>query len=197
MSLVRQWTSAKIEGVSVPAEPLAGLVVLANHDPVQRNVRAGRPLKIGQQEFTRGLYCHATSRIHVRLPQPARAFTALVGVDHNSDTSGGRGSVVFSVSVGGQEKFHSSVMRGGEPGVAVNVDLDGASDFLLDISDAGDGIACDQADWADAKVTLSDGTDLWLGEMALIDEQEAPISTDPYFSFVYDGEPSATLLSHW
>lgn len=197
MSLLRQWVGAKFEGKVVEAEPAAGLVVMANHDPVQLNSRNGRPMKIADTEYARGLYCHATSKIRVRLPGPGKLFSAVAGVDHNSDTSGGRGSVVFSVSVGGKKAFESGVMHGGEPGVPVRVDLDGATDFFLDVSDAGDGIACDQADWADAKVTLADGSERWLGEMQLIDEEDRGFTTEPFFSFVYDGVPSSELLAKW
>ena len=57
-------------------------------------------MRIGQTEFTRGLYCHALSKIVVRLPSPGAAFTAVVGVDSNEQTGGGRGSVRFAVQVG-------------------------------------------------------------------------------------------------
>jgi len=197
MNLLRQWTSAKFEGTPSVLERESGLVVLANNDPVQLNARAGRPLRIGTEEFSRGLYCHAVSRVHVCLPEPGMTFTAIAGVDHNSDTSGGRGSVVFSVLVAGEEKFKSSVMRGGEPGVTVSVDLSGAENFFLCISDAGDGISCDQADWADAKVTLVDGSEVWLGDMAFADVEERPVSTEPFFSFVYGSQHSSELLNQW
>ena len=197
MNLLRQWANAKFEGKSSVLDRQSGLVVLANNDPVQLNARAGRPLKIGTQEFSRGLYCHAVSKVHVRLPGPGKAFTAIAGMDHNSDTSGGRGSVVFSVQVAGQEKFKSSVMRGGEAGVSVNVDLSGEEDFFLCVSDAGDGISCDQADWANAKVTLVDGNEVWLGDMPFVEVEESPVSTKPFFSFVYDGRHSSELLSQW
>ena len=37
---------------------------------------------------------------------------------------------------------------------AVRVELGGATEFDLEVGDAGDGISCDQSDWADAKVVL-------------------------------------------
>ena len=194
---LRQWVGAKFEGRIIESKPAAGVVVLANHDPLQLNSRNGRPMKIGDVEYTRGLYCHAISKLHVRLPGRGKSLTAIVGVDHNPDTSGGRGSVVFSVSVAGEERFKSPIMRGGEPGIPTNVDLKGESDFSLNVSDAGDGIACDQADWADAKVTLEDGTNVWLGDLQVVDHQERPFTTDPFFSFVYDGKHSSTLLTTW
>ena len=145
--------------------------MLANHDPVLRNTRGeGRPLTLGKTAYTRGLYCHAVSKLIVRLPGPGKTFTAIVGVDSNDQTSGGRGSVVFSVSVAGKQRFRSETLHEGMKAVPVAVDLGGASEFLLEIGDAGDGISCDQSDWADAKVVLNDGTSVWLGDLPLAEE---------------------------
>ncbi|MBN1902720.1 alpha-galactosidase, partial [Candidatus Sumerlaeota bacterium] len=109
----------------------------------------------------------------------------------------GRGSVIFSVNVENQEVFKSPIMHGGEDGIPLSVELSGVRDFFLNVSDAGDGIACDQADWADAKVILEDGREIWLGDMPLVDEQEEPPDTAPFFSFVYNGKPSLELLNRW
>ncbi|MBN2132896.1 MAG: NPCBM/NEW2 domain-containing protein, partial [Sedimentisphaerales bacterium] len=184
------------------SEPESGLIVVANHDPVQNNARAGRPLKLGPTEYTRGLYCHATSHVVVRLPQAGQTFTAMIGVDHNEDTRNGGGSVVFFVEASGREVFRSDVMRGGgRPGVPIQVDLDGAKEFSLRVSNAGDGISCDQADWADAKVVLSDGKEVWLGDMPIIPGAGRPLQERTVFklpfSFVYGGKVSDELLGSW
>ena len=116
----------------------------------------------------------------VRLPSAGKSFTAIAGVDSNEQTISGKGSVVFSVKVGGdlgkdgssakgvQTVFQSQTMREGMPGVSAQADLGGASEFALEVGDAGDGISCDQADWADARVLLSDGTTVWLGDLPII-----------------------------
>lgn len=195
MAEKQRWVAAKFAGVpESPAAASPGLVVLANNDPVQLNARAGRPLRIRDQEFTRGLYCHAHSTVVVRLPGPGASFHAVVGVDSNEQTSGGRGSVRFAVHVGGAEVFQSGLMREGSPGLPVHVELDGTREFILHVDDAGDGISCDQADWADARVKLQDGREIWLGEMPL--RQGAgrpPFTTEPPFSFKYDGTALSEL----
>ena len=112
MAEAQRWASAKFRGIPETRQPEPGLMVLANHDPVQKNARAGKPMKIVDAN-TRGLYCHAFSKIIVRLPGPGETFTAIVGVDSNDQTSGGRGSIDFSVNVSGQEKLRSGVMREG------------------------------------------------------------------------------------
>lgn len=197
MAEARTWVAAKFDGMQSPATVEPALVVLANHDPVQKNARAGKPMQIAGKEYTRGLYCHAFSKIVVRLPSPGARFSAVVGVDSNEQTSGGRGSVDFSVSVGGAEKFRSGVMREGMAGKPVSVDLGGAREFVLQISETPDGISCDQSDWADAKVVLLNGEELWLADLPVRAGERAAYSTDLPFSFVYDGKPSAELLKQW
>ncbi len=171
----------------------AGLTVLANHDPVSRNARGGEPLRIGDKEFARGLYCHAVSKVLVTLPSPGKRFSAVVGVDNNPDTRSGKSSVVFSVSVGDKVLFTSDVLRVGSPGVPVSVDLDGATRFTLDIGDAGDGIGWDQSAWADAKALLADGRELWIGDMTML---EAGGTSLP-FSFRLGDLDGAALLADW
>ncbi len=191
------WSAARFQGVESTTANQPALMVVANHDAVQKNARAGKSLRIGNKEFSRGLFCHAFSKLLVRVPRPARKFTAVVGVDSNEQTSGGRGSVEFSVSAAGAEKFRSGVMREGMAGQAVNVNLAGAREFVLQVDATPDGIAHDQADWADAKVTLDDGRELWLANLPLRAGEDMRYSTDPSFSFVYGGKPSADLLKTW
>ncbi len=154
-----------------PAASKPGLVVLANHDGVLFNGRPdGRPLKIAETEFRRGLLCHAVSKILVRLPGPGKTFTSAVGVDTNA----GGGSIIFSVAVGGKESFRSEVMHCGQRGVPVSVDLAGASEFTIAVDDAGDGISSDHANWADAKATLADGREVWLSELPVLAPELRP-----------------------
>jgi len=198
MQLLQRWLAAKLDGNQHAAPPQCGLTVLTNFDELCLNNRMGQPLAIGKTEFARGVFCHATSKLAVRLPAPGRAFSACVGVDSNAQTRGGRGSIVFGVTVAEKEVFRSKIMREGMPAERVSLDLGGAKEFLLEVGDAGDGIACDQADWADAKITLADGRILWLGDLPIVGGQEAPaVSTDLPFSFNYDGQSSAALLKQW
>ncbi|HEY3414067.1 MAG TPA: NPCBM/NEW2 domain-containing protein [Armatimonadota bacterium] len=173
------------------------LYVVANNDPVQRNERNGKPMNIAGKTYSRGLYCHAASKVIVRLPFSATTFDAVIAVDSNEQTSGGRGSVVFSIAVNVVEKYRSGVLREGMPGVPVSIDLGGATEFTMEIGDAGDGISCDQADWADAKVTLENGETVWLGDLPITAGKPRTYSTDPPFSFVYGGKPFGELRKSW
>ncbi|MBP8132143.1 MAG: alpha-galactosidase [Candidatus Hydrogenedentes bacterium] len=193
----RQWTAAKFEGVSETPAPEAWLEVIENHGSVQPNARGGKPLRLGDRESRTGLYCHAPSAIIVRLPSPGARFEALAGVDSNDQTSGGRGAVVLSVEVDGRATWTSPLMHEGDAPQSVNVDLGGATAFTLRVADGGDGISCDQTDWAEAFVTLEDGARLPLGVLPLRDRVRAPLTVEPWFSFRMDGRSSSELLRKW
>ena len=202
LALAKRWSVEHLRRAeaapAVPASTLAspGLVVLANHDRVLINGRPdGRRLRIAEAEYAHGLLCHAVSKVLVRLPGPGRGFSATVGVDTNA----GGGSIVFAVTVGGREAFRTDVMHCGDPGIPVSLDLRGAREFTLDAGDAGDGINCDHADWAEATVTLVDGTEIRLSDLPLLAPEPEPRhgGVAPPFSFVYGGRHSDDLLPTW
>jgi alpha-galactosidase len=76
------------------------------------------------------------------------------------------------------------------------MELKGAREFVLRVLDAGDGVSYDQADWADASVTLESGRKVWLDEMPIV-QPKTGLSTALPFSFTYGGRPSADLLKSW
>ena len=192
-----RWVSAKFEGKGVTEVVQSGLVVVANYEYVHQNGRFEKPFNISGKKYTKGLFCHATSELIVKLPSAGKAFHAIVGVDTNDQTSGGRGSIVFSVSAKGKEKFNSGLMKEGMAGMPVKVDLNGAREFVIAVSDGGDGIACDQANWVDAKVELANGKEVWLGNMKIIEAGEKPITVEPPFSFIYDGKEFSQIKETW
>jgi hypothetical protein len=69
------------------------------------------------------------------------------------DEVGNRGSVVFSVRGGSGELYNSGRMTGADPGRPIAVDLSGQTEVRLVVTDAGDGIGYDHADWADARLS--------------------------------------------
>ena len=90
-----------------------------------------------------------TARSATRSKNRYQRFEAEVGVDDEKD---GGGTVVFQVFADGRKVFDSGVMRGKQPAKKVSVPLDGVEELLLVVTDAGDGINCDHADWADARL---------------------------------------------
>jgi alpha-galactosidase len=151
------------------------------------------PIRIGTRTFEHGLGTHANSEIVLFLPPGAKRFHSVAGIDNNFDTDGKRGSVVFSIEVGGREILRTPTLRGGDAPVPVTVELPANTQTLtLKVDTTPDGPAFDQADWADARVELDSGRFLWAdaGRMPFI-------AGGPPFSFVYDGVPSPQLLSAW
>ncbi|MBN2293328.1 MAG: alpha-galactosidase [Pirellulales bacterium] len=197
MAAAHRWTAIRFE--TSPREvklPEVGLFVMTNYDAVCQNARLGKPMRIADKEYKRGIYCHAASKIIARLPGPAKTFSATIGVDSNDQTRSGRGSIVFSVDVAGKEVYRSDVIREGMPGKSISVELGGAKELTLQVGNAADGISCDQADWAEAKVIVADGQTVWLGDLPLFDLRETHSPGLP-FSFTYDGKPSVELLKTW
>ena len=121
-------------------------------------------ITIGTRTYKRGLGTHPNSRVAIALKTGCRAFVADVGSDLNGPTRKAGGSVVFVVKTDGRERFRSKVMKpGGEP-VAVRVDLAGSTRLELVVTDAGDGYYGDHADWADARIVLTDGREVFLSD---------------------------------
>lgn len=153
------------------AQPTAPVEYLADHPELIMyaqqgwgelgiNVSAHAPgqtplkLAIKDKNYARGLGHHAPGEIIIELAGRYSRFEAEVGVQ-NQPT--GEGSVVFQVFVDDQKKFDSGVMRGGEAAKAISVALSGADELRLVVTDAGDGINCDCADWAEARLTRNPG----------------------------------------
>ncbi len=101
------------------------------------------------------------------------------------------------MKIGNREAFRSEVLREGTVATPVAIDLDGATSFVLEVGDAGDGISHDQADWGNAQVVLANGQPLWLDELPMVGRQRGPFSVEPPFSFTYGGRPSAELWKNW
>ncbi len=118
---------------------------------VNRSIRE-KPLTVGGKRFEKGVGTHAHSVLWIDLDGGTERFIASVGLD---DTAGTPGSVVFRVIADGRKLFDSGVMKSGDAAKTVDVDLKGVRSLLLLVADAGDGIACDHGDWADARFIVT------------------------------------------
>jgi alpha-galactosidase len=142
-------------------------------------------------------------RVAVHLPSAAQSLSAVIGADSNGDDRGyrERGSFVLSVEANGTDLYHSDILREGMAGVPINVNLAGAKDFTLELKPAGkknpwDSPTWDQADWAEARVTLADGSTLWLSDLPIGPPRD-PYAVGPPFAFRYGNRPSSELLKTW
>ena len=114
----------------------------------------GHPIFLDGKRFEHGVGTHANSVFRVALGGKGERFTATVGVD---DEFGQTGSVVFTVLGDGKPLWESGLLRGGDPAKEVSVDLKGVKTLLLVVGDGGDDINFDHADWADARIVMSEG----------------------------------------
>ncbi len=110
----------------------------------------GAALTLGGTQYAKGLGTHAASTVTVRLGGNCTGFTAKVGVD---DEVADRGKVSFKVLVDGVAKYTSDLLTGASPTVPVSVDTTGGQLLTLQVTDAGDGVTSDHADWAEARLT--------------------------------------------
>jgi alpha-galactosidase len=171
-------------------------LVRQDYEALERNRSILKtPLVIGSRTFQRGLGTHAVSRIRLFAPEPIARLSAWIGVDKNERTAAGQGSVVFAVAADGKEVFRSGTFAGGQEGQHVDVATGGARTLELAVDDAGDGPACDHANWAEARVTTASGAVFPLDEIKL---GCLPAHFAKYpFSFTYGGRSSDELLPAW
>ena len=151
----------------------------------------GWPLKLAGRTYSRGLGAHSVSEILVRTSAPARRFQALAGQDDNPGTRSIDNRMVFTVEVGGRERWHSKPLAVSEPPARVDVPLHGATAFTLKAWEHRGNLAYAHANWVEPRVTLQDGTVLRIGTPG------QPFAPMPPFSFRYGGRESNDVLSSW
>lgn len=109
----------------------------------------GKPMRIGDRTFSVGLGTHADCERVYDLEGAFERFEAWVGVDA-AVTGHAGGTVVFKVVANGRELFNSGLLRVDSPAQRVSVPLTGVNELTLIVTDAGDGISADHANWAEA-----------------------------------------------
>jgi glucose/arabinose dehydrogenase len=130
--------------------------------PVEKNMSNGgsgsgdgRTIALNGTTYPKGLGAHAVSDVRYNLGGNCTRFTADVGVD---DEVGSNGSVVFQVFADAAKLYDSGLMTGTSATKTIDVDVTGKSELRLYITDAGNGIDYDHADWAAARVECGSGT---------------------------------------
>jgi len=190
----RQW--AEMVFSETPEPVVWGNQLTIVHEDVPGDTKIGRcaaggPIRLAEKRYTHGIGVNSHSVLRVTLAQPAAQFIADIGLDRNVD--GTVASVAFHVVIEGQDVFATEVMRPPDGMRTIDVPLNGAQEFDLIVDDGGDGRGFDQADWADARIVLQDGSEIWLDDLA----NQWQIGTGLPFSFVYDGKHSSEFLCGW
>lgn len=129
-------------------------------------------LTIAGTKFARGVGTHAESVLNVQLDGAATEFTALVGVDDHAGQ--GKGAVEFEIYGDAGPLWQSGTMKCGDAAKPVRVPLAGVKSLVLLVNAAGDGVAFDHADWAEAKFAFGGAQPL-----AVAMPQEAAIILTP------------------
>ena len=194
VELNRRWAERAFAEAPDPSKLHHRLTVV--HEDAPGDTKVGRcafggPLRLGDRTYQRGIGVNSRSVIRVSLAAPAARFQADIGLDRNVDNT--KASVTMHVTVGGKDVFATPVIRPTGKVQSIEVPLNGATCFDLAVNDGGDGRGWDQADWADARVVLEDGTELWLDDLA----RQSALGTGLPFSFVYDGQPSSAFINDW
>ncbi len=144
------------EQLDAPVERING-VYLDALEPVsasqgwgrlQRNRSVwGRPMTVGGRGFLRGVGTHAPARLTYRIEPQYRRFQAWVGVDGAVN-----GSIACEIWLDGVRKWESGRLTRATPAVRVDLDVSGLHTLELVVTDGGDNIGGDHADWADARL---------------------------------------------
>ncbi|GGH30786.1 NPCBM/NEW2 domain-containing protein [Paenibacillus segetis] len=120
--------------------------------------------------YERGIGAHSNSTIVYDLSDKNYDyFTSYVGVDRQM--YGTVGSVSFEVYVDGDKKFDSGLMNSRDPQKFIEVDINGAVEFKLVVTDGGNGNGSDHATWGDSKLHFANVDRLFTGvlEQAIVD----------------------------
>ena len=120
-------------------------------DPHRNLSVDNHPLTVGGVKYIEGIGTHAESVLPISLNTPCDSFITEVGVD---DEVGTKGSVIFQVWGDGKLLAKSGVMHGGDKADTLSTKLKGIKQLVLIVTDAGDGIDFDHADWIDPEIFL-------------------------------------------
>jgi alpha-galactosidase len=131
----------------------------------------GNTLKVNNKTFTRGIGTHAVSKIMFNLQNCGIRFTALAGVD---DESGNQASVEFIILGDQKMLWQSGLMKKGDEAKKIDISLKGVEKLALLVTDAGDGINYDHADWLNAAIEYKEKK-----PMVIIKRQQKPVILTP------------------
>ena len=135
--------------------------------------------------YEKGLGTHAHSEIVYDLTDKnVNMFSSFVGVDR--EMLHGPSSVQFKVYVDGDLAYESKVMRSRDTQEFVQVDLAGAKELKLVVTNGGDSIGSDHADWADAKLYFVNEDRVYTEELTKALEEAKKLNADTYTDASYE-----------
>ncbi len=156
---------------------------------VNSNIEGGR-LSVDGTKYDKGVAVHANSILLYSLPEGARRFKAFAGIDNTGSDQGSKSSVEFmvfgydptireektdqwrggnitiKVDPARQAATSGYIARGVRQSAQINADIAGASMLYLVVTDGGDGLDYDHADWCDPVLIDSNGNETSLTTIA-------------------------------
>jgi alpha-galactosidase len=111
----------------------------------------GKDMSIAGKKYEFGVGTHANSTIRLQINRKTVRFQAEAGVDDQALNT--PGSVVFKISGDGKTLWESPAIKAGEPAVPVDLEIRRVKELELTVTDAGNGIDYDHANWAMARFT--------------------------------------------
>ena len=151
-------------------------------------------LRIGERTYKKGLGHHANGEIVLELAGQYQTFRADVGVHWQG---GRRGRMVFQVFVDGRKCFDSGPMSDSDAAKPVHVPVAGARTLRLVATDGGNGIACDMANWANARLAPDPSVPLLGRPELLLNGRPAPAASSSVCGFsliAHDSGPQVAML---
>src|SRR4051812_31681371 len=112
----------------------------------------GRTLTINGKTYSKGLGVHAPSDITYALDGSCSRFQAEVGIDAEKAP---KGSLAFQVFADGAKVYDSGLVTAATATKTVDAAIDGATSVRLVVTNGGDNINNDHADWANATLVCA------------------------------------------
>lgn len=144
-------TTAGDGGQTTALSDLAWVSARSDFGAVRKDLSVdGHGLSLNGVSYAKGIGTHANGSVAYALNGGFARFRSQVGVD---DEVASNASVVFEVWGDGVRLYQSSgVMTPSSATQSVDVDVTGVRTLELRVTDAGDGINSDHADWAGAQL---------------------------------------------
>ena len=112
----------------------------------------GKTLILNGKTYARGFGVHSNSEMKFNLKgigATCNLFTSDIGVD---DEVGSKGNVIFQAFLDNVKAYDSGTMTGASTTKKIDIDLTDKRELRLVVTDAGNGISYDHADWANPQI---------------------------------------------
>ncbi|MER6945909.1 NPCBM/NEW2 domain-containing protein [Nonomuraea sp. NPDC000554] len=148
---VKVTTATSGNGQTAALSDLTWADATSGFGTVQKDRSVGsNPIKLAGTTYAKGIGTHANSTITYTLNGGYSRFQSDVGVD---DEVSSNATIKFEVWGDGVKLYESpAAMTPSSATQSIDVSIAGVTSLVLKVTDAGDGINSDHADWANAKL---------------------------------------------